>query len=312
MKNYRRTEKISDTPCRETHIPAQLRRRRRRYKLIRALFPMSLTVLIIVLTGICSAFILQGTGFSPSASRKPPTSNSDSAETTSPAAPDSGDFPASKEPETSEESAVSPPVIKDTNVPASAAADNSYFDDAAFIGDSRTEGFMLYTDIKNASFYTSKGLMVNTFFTKPVIRQGDKKLTIPQALEEKSFGKVYIMLGINELGWSYSSVFKKTYGDLIDKVRELEPGAVIYIQSILPVTKEKSDSDPIYNNAKIREYNSLLAKLAEEKGVCYLNVQESVGLDGGALPKEASTDGIHLNKAYCEKWLNYLKTHTVK
>lgn len=311
MKNRGKSGRLNDKPRRKTHITAQPRRGRRQGKIISALFPASLTVLIIVLTAICSALILKGTGFSPSASRRPPASDSDSAVTSSPPAPDSGDDTASKEPEATEESAA-PPVIKETNVPALEPADSSYFDDAAFIGDSRTEGFMMYTDLKNAAFYTSKGLMVNTFFTKPVIRQGDKKLTIPQAMEGKTFGKVYIMLGINELGWSYSPAFKKTYGDLIDKVRELEPGAVIYIQSILPVTKEKSDSDPIYNNAKIGEYNALLRELAEEKGVCYLNVQESVGLDGGALPKEAGADGIHLNKAYCEKWLDYLKTHTVK
>ena len=33
-------------------------------------------------------------------------------------------------------------------------------------------------------------------------------------------------------------------------------------------------------------------------------------LDSGALPEEASTDGVHLNKEYCLKWLDYLKSHT--
>lgn len=38
------------------------------------------------------------------------------------------------------------------------------------------------------------------------------------------FGKVYIMLGMNELGWVYESVFKEDYGKIIDKIREIKPG----------------------------------------------------------------------------------------
>ena len=53
-------------------------------------------------------------------------------------------------------------------VPLQEEVDNSYFDDALFIGDSRTEGFMIYEDIRAIS-YTHKGLMVDTIFTSPVI-----------------------------------------------------------------------------------------------------------------------------------------------
>lgn len=43
---------------------------------------------------------------------------------------------------------------------------DSYFDDAAFIGDSRTQGLQLYTGLPNATFYATQGLMVDTFFSK--------------------------------------------------------------------------------------------------------------------------------------------------
>ena len=33
--------------------------------------------------------------------------------------------------------------------------------------------------------------------------------------------------------------------------------------------------------------------------------------ESGALPADASNDGVHLNKSYCVQWLDYLKTHTV-
>lgn len=186
------------------------------------------------------------------------------------------------------------------------SAADTFFDDAAFIGDSRTEGFMLYTGLNNATFYATKGLMVDTFFTKEFVRQGDKKVTIPEDMKNKQFGKVYVMLGVNELGWAYESVFIQKYGELVDKIRELQPNATIYVQSILPVTKEKSNKDKIYNNPKIDRYNELLQQMAQEKGAVYLKVNESVGLDGGALPADATTDGIHLNREYCLKWMAYL------
>ena len=36
----------------------------------------------------------------------------------------------------------------------------------------------------------------------------------------------------------------------------------------------------------------------------------AVADSSGYLPAEASTDGVHLNKEYCGKWLDYLKNHT--
>ena len=285
----------------------RLRQKRRRRRLIRVLFPASMAVVILFSVVLCASFIFHGTGVAAGTDGSAPSSETVDSSATSPNATENSSTDSIRTEPTRPQTP--PPVVEGAVVPSSAPVDSAYFRDAAFIGDSRTEGLMLYTGL-DATFYTAKGLMVNTFFTKPVIRQGEEKLTIPQAMEKQTFGKVYIMLGVNELGWAYSSVFKKTYGDLIDKVRELQPGAVIYIQSILPVTREKSQADAIYNNTKIKEYNDLLLELAREKQVCYLNVQESVGLDNGALPKEASTDGIHLDKPYCLKWLDYLKTHT--
>ena len=202
-----------------------------------------------------------------------------------------------------------PAALEDAAAPLE-PVDDSYFSDAAFIGDSRTQGLMLYTGLKDATFYTAQGLMVDTFFTKKVVGSGENKMTIPDAMKQQTFKKVYIMLGVNELGWSYEDVFIQKYGELVDEVKKLQPEATVFIQSILPVSKAKSDRDKVYNNMKIDRYNELIQKMAEKKGAVYLNVAEAVGLDSGALPEEASTDGIHLNKEYCLKWLDYLKSHT--
>ena len=196
-------------------------------------------------------------------------------------------------------------------VPESAAVDDSYFDDAVFIGDSRTEGFMLYAGPSGADYLTAVGLMVDTIFTQPYIKQGDKKVTVMDALAGMEFSKVYIMLGVNELGWVYSSIFQEYYGRIIDRIREINPDAIIYIESILPVSAEKSEKDSVYNNPRIDEFNQLLKDLAAEKEVYYLNVAEAVADETGCLPAEGTFDGVHLKPDYCKLWKEYLTTHTI-
>lgn len=195
-------------------------------------------------------------------------------------------------------------------VPASDPVENSYFDDAVFIGDSRTEGLILYTGLSNATSYAYKGLMVDTVFTKPVINKDGQKVSVMDALSSTSFSKVYIMLGINETGWVYSQIFQDKYGEIIDGIREISPDAAIYIQELMPVSNEVSSTHSYITNEKINEYNALLRELAEEKQVFYVDTGSAVADADGSLPEGAASDGIHFVKEYCEKWLDYLKTHT--
>ena len=198
-------------------------------------------------------------------------------------------------------------------VPASTPVDESYFHDALFIGDSRVMSLMLYSGITDAVFYTEKGVNVTTLLTKPIVMQtGGTKITIPEALRSKRFGKIYIKTGINELGWRNTRMFAEAYGEIVDRIREIQPTALIYVQSILPVSRTKAEKDAVINNARIAEFNELIKKMTWEKGVSYLDVYQFMIDDEGFLPEEAGSDGVHLNKEYCRLWLAYLREHTVR
>ena len=197
-------------------------------------------------------------------------------------------------------------------VPQSEGVDNTYFDDAVFIGDSRTEGLILYTGLSNATVYANQGLMVDTVFTSPVIQMDGQRLSVVEALKRTEFKKVYIALGINETGWAYESIFIDKYQKLIQEIQAINPQAILYIQEIMPVTAQTSQTHSYVKNDKIQRYNELLAKLAEEMGVYYIDTGAAVADDSGCLPEDAAIDGIHLKKPYCDKWLDYLKTHTVQ
>lgn len=198
-------------------------------------------------------------------------------------------------------------------VPESQKVGIEYFSDAVFIGDSRTEGLAINNSLySKTTVYTEKGLKVDTIFTDKVLNKDGKKVTIMEALEKTKFSKVYIMLGINETGWKYNNLFIQKYTEIIDQIKKINPEAIIYLQSILPVSNKVSTEHQYLKNSKINEYNSLIQKMANEENVYYIDVNNAISDSSGNLPEEAATDGIHLNKTYCEKWLEYLETHTVQ
>lgn len=280
------------------------RRRRRRRQILRKILICVAAAGILFLAGAGTARLVRGLeGNSPlsapsseiaRASEAPPGSSSGA-----PPAPSSAAPPV-----------VSKPPAEVSGPPPESMVEKSWFDDAVFIGDSRTEGLALYDGLGGASYYTLKGLMVSTVETKPAVEIGGRKVSVMQALRMEKFGKVYVMLGVNELGWSSSQTFVEDYGKLVDDLKKNQPGARIYLQSILPVTAEKSASSTIYNNTKIESYNKAIRKIADEKGVRYLAVSSAVSDRSGCLPPEASTDGVHLNAKYCGKWCEYLRSHT--
>ncbi len=184
------------------------------------------------------------------------------------------------------------------------------YSDAAFIGDSRTEALKTYGLLKGATYYTYKGLKVDTVFTEPYIDEGGTKMTVMDAIARHQYERVYIMLGVNELGWVSTDIFIDDYGKIIDELKKSQPDATIYVQSILPVSAKKSEQDSIYNNPRINEFNALIEQMAKDKGATYLRVNEAVMDESGSLPADASTDGVHPNIDYCRKWTAYLDANS--
>ncbi len=212
-----------------------------------------------------------------------------------------------------EENSIKSSEIKDlNNVNMNKEKKDVKFDDkVAFIGDSRTQGLIMYTGLTKINDYSYIGLMVDTAIKKEFVKTSDgKKVTLLEDMKNKDIDTVYIMLGVNELGWAYPEVFKLKYKELIEKIREIKPNVNIYVQSIIPVTKEIDSTNKYINNNRIRKYNDLIKELANELDVKYLDVASALVNDEGYLPSQASTDGIHVDRDYCLKWLEYLKNNS--
>ena len=198
--------------------------------------------------------------------------------------------------------------------PKNEAVDLSYFDDAAFIGDSRTDGFLLYSGIGRGKNLTSNGLSIFKLGTKKALTINGKEMTLLEALAQQQYGKVYLSLGINELGYKDDNGFYKSYCDAIDQIRKLQPNAVIYIQGLIPVNEKRvaeTSKRAYLENDHLRVYNDLMKKAAKEKQVVFLDLYSDFVDGNGSLPYDSSKDGVHLNGKACKKWLGYLQTHTV-
>lgn len=198
--------------------------------------------------------------------------------------------------------------------PESPEVDNSYFADAAFIGDSRTDGFLLYSGIGCGENLTSNGLSIFKLAEKKALTIDGKKYTLLEALGLKQYGKVYLSLGVNELGYNNDKGFYEAYCNAIDAIRACQPNAVIYIQGLIPLNEDviaATGGSSYLTNEHLRVYNDLMQQAAQEKQVVFLDLEPEFTGPDGQLPADASNDGVHLKKAYCQAWLRYLKTHTV-
>ena len=196
-------------------------------------------------------------------------------------------------------------------VPEGEAQEDTYFTDAVFLGDSRTEGFSLYSGLKEGTYFYAVGATVESVFTKAVWEQEGGKVPLLDAAAGVSCGKIYVMLGVNELGWNKVETFTGQYAKVIDRLREDHPDAEVVIQSILPVSARQDAKGTYVNNQRIRTFNEAILALAEEKDCAYVNVAEAVTGEDGCLRPELTSDGVHLNTAGCKIWLDYLRTHPV-
>ena len=189
--------------------------------------------------------------------------------------------------------------------------DESYFKDALFIGDSRLQGFGFWSGLP-ATYYCATGFHIYKYETTKVVQTENGKVPIFDAMPYDAFTKIYIKVGLNELGYGTEENFEQTYAQLIAKLREYEPRAIIYVHAILPVTAQKSETDKAHNNPNIVRRNAALKEFAKSQKAYFLDAGPVLSDDEGNLKPEMTSDGIHLKPEYMKIWREYLCEHAVQ
>lgn len=192
--------------------------------------------------------------------------------------------------------------------------EDDYFADAVFIGDSRTVGLGEYGGLEDiTTFYASTGLSVHKLFTANIVPVSGqkKKITVEEALQQTTFSKIYLMLGINEMGTGTVDTFMEKYQEVVARLRELQPDAIIYLQGIMKVTTKRSEQGDYITNEGIEERNVRISQLADNEKIFYLDVNPLICDEMGGMEASYTHDGVHLKAKYIEIWKQFLKEHAV-
>lgn len=182
-------------------------------------------------------------------------------------------------------------------------SDLSYFDDALFIGDSRTVGIQEYGTMNKSDYFCSVGLSSEKINDEVI-----NGITFDQAIDAKQYGKVYIMLGINEVGNDFEYTLT-SYRAVVEKVKVHQPNALIYVQGNLHVSESAETN--VINNEGINYLNGMIASLADNKRIFYIDINELYDDEYGCFNESYTSDGIHPLAMYYTKWCEWLCTKTV-
>lgn len=181
--------------------------------------------------------------------------------------------------------------------------------ESLFIGDSRTVALADYATIEDANFFATVGMTVyNVWDTRVSIPQIGK-VTLNELLNDRQYDMIYIMLGVNELGYAFDKTVER-YEALVETVQTLQPDAVVILMANIHVTSERSESDPYINNPAIDRFNEATSRLADSRTVFYLDANSLFDDADGNLASEKSADSAHLKAKYCAEWGDWLIIET--
>lgn len=305
---------------------AQTKRRRRR-KTIRRLAVLVVTILVILALAWVITWIVESmTGEDTPTESSSGTTSSETSPT--PAPDDSQQTGEEAKPagwnvvgpiQGTIDQTITTPDYRMIALPENGRVDTSYFASSLFIGDSVSQGWLVYDNaIKDVStFCAYKGAGPDGVVNNAQMPLADGTRVamqdhIAQMLAEKQPEHIYILFGANSLKSLTTENFIIYYGKMLDWLQTVcRPDAQIYIQSVTPVTAAYEASDARYSQANLYAVNNALAQMAYERGLYFVDLTEVLaGDDGYTVPEYSAPDGIHLQAAGYRAWLDYLAGHT--
>lgn len=227
---------------------------------------------------------------------------------TDPKAPDESEIPTDTETPAQTEKPQVPGVP--TELPTVVAGakygeDESFFDDALFIGDSRMVSSAYYARLGKADYFTDVGMNVFQMFSVTASDDNFDATDLTTLLQNRTYKKIFIMLGINECGYPMSSLLS-AYQEDIDTLKRLQPDATIYLLKVYGVSRSVAESASYFSPQRLQEVNDGIAGLADGKKVHCLDASHLYCDDEGYMKEEYTSDGVHpyaKDAALFARWL---------
>ena len=177
------------------------------------------------------------------------------------------------------------------------SAENPISSGTVLIGDSITEAWMWQRDADTYPFQLPVGNHgVGWDSTEGAISR--LPLVAPSAPD-----KIFLKIGTNDISWGVSlSDMTEDFDTLLSRLREQEPQAQIYVQSVLPRESDKLE--------KIARVNAMQADFTEKHGATYIDLTLIFAQADGTLRADFTEDGLHLNDAGYAVWGEALLSYT--
>ena len=200
--------------------------------------------------------------------------------------------------------------------------DDSWFDDALFVGDSVTNALAAYSEdygrFGNADFLCIASLGYNSalwdlddpYNVHPMWK--GKKVTVDEGVRLSGKHKIFIMFGMNDVGKGIDQSIE-AMKELTDRILRKSPGVEIYIQGGTPMLPEVESES--LSNELMRQFNQGIKEVCDERGFHFIDITPAVCDQNGALIPDYCMDpqdmGMHLNYDGCQRWVDYLMAHVL-
>lgn len=211
------------------------------------------------------------------------------------------------------DSATLTPLTVGGALPACGTVETSYFSDAAFLGDSITEGLSEYDiDLSGALVCGYIGAAPNQIVNRTALTHPDRGEEVPlDVLAQAQPAKLYILMGTNTLvNAGNDEAFLTYYDKMMEELRNTLPNTILYVQSILPVRPDVKEKSPGLDNTRLAAINQSISQIAVKYGAYYLDLWETFADEEGNLREDiAQPDGIHLTVPGYQEWVTFLCNH---
>ena len=249
-----------------------------------------------------------------------PVQVTEPVQTTAPTEDEPATEPTEVPTEPATESTPAPPTDPRAPVleaPEIQSVDESFFDDAVFVGDSISLKLTQYAassgSLGNAKFLTVSSLGVhNAVDDHPetqVTYRGVRYKDLEKAIAATGAKKVFIMFGMNDIGYYGIDSTMSYWSRLLEMIYTACGEITVYIQSMTPVWT--GGERGTLNNANVLAYNEQLKAFADANGCAYIDIHPYMtDSTGGLATKYCADKYVHLTKAGAKTWVAVLKAYS--
>lgn len=214
-----------------------------------------------------------------------------------------------------------PTEYNENNIPSiSTVIYDEYFDDAVFVGDSITQGLQNVVIYKRQSgentlgaarFLAAKSYSLDTaaseFSEKRInLQYQGKSMDIAEALKAMEPGKIFILIGVNDLPCYNINGTLVKYRTMVAKLKEACPDSRLVLESFTPIYSDGQKKG--LTNTGMDALNAGLKAIAAENGCDYLDISTPLKDSSNSLASFYTSDKyVHMNNNGVNVWITELR-----